>query len=126
MTTAQNILADLDERRRDLGMSVPVLARRTGLALSTLYRALRGQQNAGLDTVTAVAAALGVRVSLTHPRQKTAMRREQAQHKARVLVGTALGSASIEHPVGTEAVVRQIARAVEEDLLASSNLALWD
>ena len=125
MTTAQHILASLDERRRALGMSMPVLARRTGLCLSTLYRVLRGRKNAGLEAVTAIADALGIRVSLTHPRQETAMRKEQAQRKARVLVGTALGSASIEHPIGAEKVVRQIARAVEGNLLSSSNLALW-
>lgn len=126
MTTAPNIMASLESRRRHLGMSVPVLSRRTGLGTATLYRTLGGQTDPRLETVLAIAQALGVALGLMRERKASAVRREQARGKAKLLVATALGSASIEHPIGGGDEVRQIERQAEKDLLSGSNLALWD
>ena len=126
MTAARDILTALEHRRGELGMSLPVLSRRTGLGTATVYRALRGRKGARLETVLAIADALGVGLGLVRCRRPTAVRREQAKAKARLLVATALGSASIEHPVGPSEDVRRMERQAQEDLLSGSNLALWD
>ena len=63
MTAAASMMAQLDSRRKDLGISVPVLARRTGLGTATLYRALRGQKGARLETVLTIVPL--------HPRSST-------------------------------------------------------
>ncbi len=125
MTAAVSIMAQLESRRKDLGMSVPVLARRTGLGTATLYRALRGQKGARLETVLTIAHALGVSLGLVRPRRTTAVRRDQARQKAKLLVATALGSAAIEHPIGGDDEVRRMEREAERDLLSGSDLALW-
>jgi len=126
MTAGGNILTALEHRRAELGMSVPVLSRRTGLGMATIYRALGGHVGVSLGAVVAIAQALGVDLGLVRCRRPTAVRREQAKAKAGLLVATALGSASIEHPIGGSEDVRRMERQAEEDLLSGSNLALWD
>ena len=125
MARQDDILESLDKRRRDLGMSMPVLARRAGLGLATVHRALRNGAGVQLSSLRAVAAALGVSIGLVRPRRLSAVRREQAREKASVLVSAALGSAAIEHAIADEATTRQIEGEAREALLNGSNLALW-
>ena len=59
MARNKDILAALDDRRRELGMSMSVLARRSGVSLPTLQRVLRGRNGGMLATLEAIARALG-------------------------------------------------------------------
>lgn len=56
----------LDRRRRALGLSVARLGARAGYHENTVLRVLHGQ-NVRVQTLQDVAAALGLRVSLTCP-----------------------------------------------------------
>jgi DNA-binding phage protein len=58
------IVAAIDAERVRSHLSYPHLARRAGLAPSTLRAALRGTGNPQLTTVAALAAALGLHIEL--------------------------------------------------------------
>lgn len=55
-----NILQTLEQRRRELKMSYAVLARRTGLSVSTVQRILKGNDRASSINVFNIAKSMGV------------------------------------------------------------------
>ena len=128
MDRNKDILAALDDRRRELGMSLSVLARRSGVSLPTLQRVLRGRNGGMLATLEAIARALGT--ELRPPRLKpspdvASVRREQARQKAKKLVALTLGNAALERRFVDEATERRFVRETEQELLNGSNHALW-
>ena len=64
------IVATIDAERLRSHLSYPHLARRAGLAPSTVRAALQGTANPQLTTIAALVAALGLRIDLetTGPR----------------------------------------------------------
>ena len=60
-TVLEDILSVLQEQRCDLGMPYGVLARRTGLSMSTVQRAMNGDLGR-TNTLLLLAAALGYRM----------------------------------------------------------------
>jgi len=124
MDATRNILAELDRRRRDLGMTCQALADRSGLTVRTVQRALRGGGNATLDSVAAMADALGVSIGITGRRPVTRMRSEQARAKARRLVAGVQGSSGLE----AQAVSDETCRLAEQKIAARllRRRSLWD
>ena len=62
--TAITTGASLNERRRELRMTIPQLARRSGISTATVARVLRGEPTVAMGHVCAVADALGMQVGL--------------------------------------------------------------
>ena len=60
----QSPVASLDERRRDLRMTIPQLARRSGVSTATVARILRGEPTVAVGHVCAIADALGMQVGV--------------------------------------------------------------
>lgn len=80
---AQNLIADCDLRRQELGLSYAELARRMGVSRSYIYKLMQGGSNNKLASLIKLAAALGaaVRLELEVPgvaRKKSARRKRAA------------------------------------------------
>jgi transcriptional regulator with XRE-family HTH domain len=120
-----NALADLEKRRRDLGMSEEFLAKRAGVSRNTVRRILSGESaNVSLGSVVAVAEALGVDVRFEKEAPETCLER-QAEKKARQLVGMVQGNMGLESQAVGEDVVNQMIRDTVHRLLAGSKRNLW-
>ena len=132
MDATRQISAQLDDRRSRLRMSKADLARRSDVSQPTVSRVLSGQESRPrMDTVIAIATALGVEVRLSEASQVhekydvSEFRKHQARTKARHLVRLVQGTMALE----AEAVGEDILRQMEEDnfhaLLAGSGRRLW-
>ena len=126
MSSIPGILAELDERRRQLGMSCEVLAERCGASSRTIRRLLRGQaQSARMATVAAIAEALGADLGLIRKRSIGAVRNSQAKAKARKIVAMAQANAALEGQ-GVSGKIRKLAeQKVAAGLLSGTNVRLW-
>lgn len=72
----------LDERRRELRMTIPQLARRSGISTATVARVLRGESTVAMGHVCTVAKALGMEVGLRPRVSIDTMLRQAAHAKA--------------------------------------------
>ena len=126
MSSIHDILTELDERRRQLGMSCEVLAERCGVTSRTIRRLLRTEaESARIATVVAMAEALGADIGLVRKRRITAVRSKQARAKAKKIVGMAQANAALEGQ-GVSGETRKLAeQRATARLLGSTNLRLW-
>ena len=81
--TAITTGASLDERRRELRMTIPQLARRSGVSTATVSRVLRGEPTVAMGHVCAVAEALGMQVGLRPRVSVDSLLRQAAHRKAK-------------------------------------------
>jgi transcriptional regulator with XRE-family HTH domain len=125
MQAVQNILTELEERRRALGMSYRVLSERSGLGITTVQRVLRQHKGERLDTLVRIAQALGGQIGLVRPRTLRAMRKEQATRKAGAIVSMAQANAALEEQAVDEKSMKRIQRDIAESILRGSNHRLW-
>ena len=132
MNPTAPLFAQLDSRRRRLGMSKADLARRAAVSLPTIQRLLTGRESrARIDIVTAIAVALGVEVRLgatPYVHESTdvsAFRREQARSKARRLARLVQGTMALEAEAVSEPVVDEMEEQNVHALLAGPARRLW-
>ena len=127
MATESDILKRLDGRREKLGMSMPNLARRAGLGLTTVQRALRGDGGSRWSTVLLLADVLEVDIRALPRASCRATRSRQASRKAAKMVGLAEANAALEADFSepTRGVLRNIQRREKLLLLAGSDYCLW-
>ena len=126
MTDTRNILNELQNRRRKLGLPYKVLAKRANLGMVTVQRVLNGETGVRLDTLAAIADCLGMNFETNSTLDVNAMLERQARQKAKRLVAMAQGSAGLEgQGVGTETLHRVEDKIVHE-LLAGSKTRLWE
>jgi transcriptional regulator with XRE-family HTH domain len=126
---------DLELRRRELGMSYRVLAQRSGVSLPVVQRLLSGRiQSPSFRNVMAVAQALGEGLPRVLPdgsctfdfgvsAQK--LREQQAEQKARGLVGMVQGTSALEAQAVNKTVYHTMVERTCHELLAGSNQRLW-
>jgi len=121
---AKTICDSLERRRRELGMPYRVLAKRSGLGAVTVQRALKGDARARLDTITALANALGAEVTTTatDPRE---LRQREAEAKAKRLVAMAQGSAALEGQAVQQSTLSDMEQGLVDKLLGGSNRRIW-
>jgi transcriptional regulator with XRE-family HTH domain len=115
----------LNTRRKNLGMSMAALARRSKVSLPTVQRILSGKApHASIANLLSIASALGVQIQM-QMKPVRQVRREQAMEKARKLVGMVQATSALEgQAVATEAANKMIAKTAKE-LLAASERTLW-
>ncbi len=125
MAQTRDMLAELDQRRKELGMSFRILARQSGLGPTTVQRVLGGQSGERFETLLKIAEALGVGIGIIKPRRVTAVRRDWAKMKAGKIVALAQGSAALEDQAIDGTAMKRIEKDIEDSLLADTNLRLW-
>ncbi|MBN2211296.1 MAG: helix-turn-helix transcriptional regulator [Sedimentisphaerales bacterium] len=127
-----DITEQLEQRRRDLGLPYGVLSRRSGLGVATVQRTLNGVTEARMETLSAIALALGVTVHLGVDTNVTEhitleqMLQQRAQEKALMLAGLAQASAGLEGQAVSEKTMQQAVKELERKLLAGSKRKLWE
>jgi transcriptional regulator with XRE-family HTH domain len=118
------LLQEIDQRRKDLGMTHAVLAKRSGVGMRTVQRALSGH-DANLGTVLALADALEAKLLLQGD-DINKIRHKQAERKAASLVRLVQGTSALEAqavgPIEREAAKQRTVK----DLLGSRRAALWN
>lgn len=120
-------LAKLDVRRRQLGMSRAVLARRAKISVPTVHRILTGKEDSpSVQTVEALAAALGMSVRIVETVDAETLREQQAQERAARMVGMVQGTMGLEAQAIGPREIELLQRRNAHRLLAGSNRRLWD
>ena len=123
MESPANKLAALDARRVALGMTIDVLARRSGVSPSTVERILSGRYaSASFKAIERIAAILGAAVRIEPLADVSAMRLAQARFKADQALGPQTEGPSSEADQLRDTAKRE--RAIHK-LLAGSNRTLW-
>jgi predicted transcriptional regulator len=118
--------SSLDKRRRELGMSEGVLAKKAGVSRGTVRRVLGGDfRQVSLGNFLAVAETLGVHLSFEHEPVENFLER-QAEKKARRLVGMVQGNMGLESQAVGSDILNQMIRQTVHQLLAGSKRNLWE
>ena len=123
------LLKDLDVRRRDLGLSYELLAKRCGVSRPTVQRILSGRHpSASFANIVAIAESLGL--AIRDPPQDSKvdpgrLRREQAERKARKLVALVQGTSGLEGQAVDRVAVESMVEQTTHELLAGPKRKLW-
>jgi transcriptional regulator with XRE-family HTH domain len=126
MQTADLSFQELERRRKHLGMSHLVLARRAGVSLTTVQRILSGRhQGARIDHVAAIADALGMGREFPSKKSAEDMRERQAEQKAKQLVDMVQGTAGLEGQAIDAHAMSEMVRRTMHELLAGPKRSLW-
>lgn len=120
-------LRKLDVRRRQLGMSRAVLARRAKISVPTVHRILTGKEDSpSVQTLEALASALGMSVQFVETVDAETLREQQAQQRAAHMVGMVQGTMGLEAQAIGSQEIELLQRRNAHRLLAGSNRRLWD
>ncbi len=121
--TGDAIFADLDRKRRALGMSYAALSKKSGVSLPTTKRILAGNGRPSFQHVIALAQTLGYAIKEIVPAEQ--LKQQQARLQARRLAGMVQATSALEAQ-GVDADTRA---ALENDavhqLLTGSRRRLW-
>lgn len=115
----------LDERRRALGMTYAILAKRSGVSQASVVRILSGKQpSASFDHVLAIARSLGIdlRASCASPEE---FQKTRAAEKADSFVRMAQGTMGLEGQAVGQDLLSRLKQQTVQKLLAGSKLKLW-
>src|SRR5580700_6511493 len=133
MIALTNWGTQLEFRRHQLRMSKAAVAKRSGVPLATVERILSGREKSPrIENVDAIAAALGVEVTLGASRRlnelKTAQeyRRDQAFKKAKRIVGHVQGTMGLEAQAVDQKTLNDLVEQTVSELLAGPPRKLWD
>jgi transcriptional regulator with XRE-family HTH domain len=119
-------LSDLDKRRRELGMSCALLSQRSGVSRPTVQRILSGRQvAASVENVAAIAAALGLALRFDVSVEPMTFKRQQAERKARRLVGFVQGTSGLEGQAVDDQAVKEMIEQTTHELLVGPKRRLW-
>ena len=119
-------LQKLNARRKELRMSFPALAARSGVSEATVKRILSGRSSKiGLDTVEASAEALGMRFDLNAPTEPDTFRQAVAAKKAAWIMRQVQGTSALEAQALPPAEYEAMLKRTEEELLKGPSRRLW-
>jgi transcriptional regulator with XRE-family HTH domain len=120
------LLRNLDERRRDLGLSYEQLSKRCGVSRPTVQRILSGHHSAAsFANIVAIADTLGLRLRFDSRVDARDLKREQAQRKAKKLVALVQGTSGLEGQAVGEGDFNSMVEQTTHELLAGSKRRLW-
>lgn len=121
--TVSDILNALQKQRSELRMPYGVLAKRSGLSLSTVQRAMTGNPGR-IETLLSLAGVLGVQLDITVKKPRT-LRDEQATNKAHKLASFTQGNSAMEGQGVPQDTVQEVVQNIKDRLLAGTNRRLW-
>ncbi|MEX2217344.1 MAG: helix-turn-helix domain-containing protein [Phycisphaerales bacterium] len=115
-----------DGRRRELGMTFPALAERSGVSEPTVKRILGGRApDASIANVAAVAGALGVTLGLHEEVDAHEMCRREARRKAEQVARLVQGTSALESQAVDAKTYRRLVEESYHELLAGPRRRLW-
>jgi transcriptional regulator with XRE-family HTH domain len=119
------LFEQLNDRRKELRMSMAALARLSRVSLPTVQRLLSGKApHASFAKVQAIAEVLGLRfVIAADPIRK--LRRRRAEEKARRLVGMVQATSALEGQAVNSAAVEEMVQRTARELLDANCQTLW-
>lgn len=115
----------LDERRRALRMTLPQLARRSGVSQATVARVLRGEPTVALGHVSAVADALGMEVRLQPRASVESLLRRAARMKAERAVALVQATSALEGQGLSRHQFDAMVDRTTRELQATGGKTLW-
>jgi transcriptional regulator with XRE-family HTH domain len=120
------LLKDLDQRRRDLGLSYERLSKRCGVSRPTVQRILSGRHvAASFANIVAIAESLGLGLRFDSKVDARKLKREQAERKAKKLVALVQGTSGLEGQAVDEKAIESMVEQTTHELLAGSKRKLW-
>lgn len=123
---ATTSLNPLESRRKELGMTTQVLARRSRVSRSTVCRILQGEYSSVTHgNLAAVAQALGMRFSLEPEVGAREYLERAAEKKARYAVAMVQGTMGLEEQGVKPEVEEQLFQEVKGELLSGSRRKVW-
>ena len=120
-----SIGSSLDDRRRDLGMTIPQLARRSRVSTATVARVLRGEPTVAAGHVCAVANALGMQIGVRPRASVNAMLRRAAHAKARRAATLVQATSALEGQGLSRHQFEAMVERTERELQAAGGKMLW-
>lgn len=123
-----NLSDRLDARRRELGMTYPALAARSGVSEPTVKRILTDSagaaQRASFAHVAAIALALGMPLD-AQPLDADDFRAAAAREKAERIARMVQGTSALEAQAVDQAAYRRLVERSYHELLAGPPRRLW-
>jgi transcriptional regulator with XRE-family HTH domain len=120
------LLNSLAARRKELRMSLQVVAKRSGLGLRTVQRVLSEREpNAKLDTVLRIADALNIELRPKEAGSAHLVRKRQAMKKAANLASMVQGTSALESQAIPKNDLRDIKAEMAARLSTGSSRQLW-
>lgn len=123
--TIQSPTSHLDARRRELRMTIPQLARRSGISTATVARVLRGEPTVAMGHVCAVADALGLQVEVRPRLSVNALVRQAAKAKARRAAALVQATSALEAQGLTKRQFDAMVDRTSRELRATGGKTLW-
>ncbi len=117
----------LNKRRRRLRMSYAVLAKRSGVSMTTVVRTLSGRNaQVSMEAMAAMAHALGMSLILKAESPVQEILEAQAKEKAKRLIHMVQGTSGLEaQALDDEEEIAAMIRQTVHELLAGSGQRLW-
>ena len=125
MLQVMGIAQVLADRRRELGMTLDDVVRRSGISVSTVKRLFTGEHDVGISAVVAIADALGMDLSARRRIPSDRMRQKQARKKAERLVSMVQATSAMESQGVGEQSLRLMVQQTAAALLQASRSTLW-
>ena len=117
---------DLEQRRKDLGMSRRILAKRSGVSLSTAVRVLQGDSSVSIQSLKNIASALGARIPVEPIDDPDKLIEVQARKKAEYIVRLVQGNSALEMQAVDDAARRKMIERTFRELMTGSKRRIWD
>jgi len=121
----QSPTSHLDERRRELRMTIPQLARRSGISTATVARVLRGEPTVAMGHVCAVADALGMQVWVRPRLSVDSLVRRAAKAKARRAAALVQATSALEAQGLSRHQFDAMVDRTARELQAAGGKTLW-
>jgi transcriptional regulator with XRE-family HTH domain len=116
----------LESRRRELGISVASLAKRSAVSMPTVSRVLSGRApHASFANVLAIAKALGLEIKMEAKSPAADYREEQAKRKAQRLVTMVQATSALDAQAVDARTLGEMTHDTVRELLTGSPRALW-
>ena len=125
VATSQPLTIRLNERRRELRMTIPQLARRSGISTATVARVLRGEPTVAMGHVCAVADALGMEVGVRPRLSAAALVRRAAKAKARRAAALVQATSALEAQGLSKHQFDAMVDRTARELQAAGGKILW-
>ncbi len=125
-TRAASLLSSLAGRRKELQMSLRIVAERSGLGVRTVQRVLSLREpKAKLNTVLQIADALNVELRPKEAGTAHLVRKREAVKKAARLASMVQGTSALESQAIPKNDLRDIKDEIADKLLTGSPRQLW-